>query len=78
MSEGYLFPMPYMEHGCNAYLARAVHGKLNMIIETVGGINEPEMADEFIKDGTCDLVASARSFVADNMWAEKARARARG
>ncbi len=74
MSEGYLFPMPYMEHGCNAYLARAVHGKLNMIIETVGGINEPEMADEFIKDGTCDLVASARSFVADNMWAKKARA----
>jgi len=73
MSAGFLFPMPYMEHGCNAYLSKAVKGKLDMKIETVGGINDPEMADSFIRDGICDLVAAARSFIADNMWAEKAR-----
>lgn len=73
-SDVYMFPMNYMQHGCNAYLAKEVRKHVkNVLIETVGGINEPEMADQFIADGTADLIGMARTFIADPNWAEKAR-----
>ncbi len=72
-SDVYMFPMNYMQHGCNAYLAREMRKHVDVLVETVGGINEPEQADGFIADGTADLVAMARSFIADPNWGEKAR-----
>ena len=72
-SDVYMFPMNYMQHGCNAYLAREMRKHVDVLVETVGGINEPEQADGFIADGTADLVAIARSFIADPNWGEKAR-----
>lgn len=75
LASGYLFPMPYMDHGCNAGWAKEMKERVGdkVVIETIGGVNEPEQADQFIRDGYCDLVASARSFIADPNWAEKAR-----
>ena len=69
-----LFPLQYMEHGHNEELAAGVRGKTKMKVEAIGGINDPEMADRFIRDGVSDLVGMARSFIADPMWGEKARA----
>lgn len=72
-TEGNTFPMQYMERGCNVKFAEEVRKHVNIPIETVGGINEPEMAEEIIADGKADLVAMARSFIADPDWANKAK-----
>lgn len=72
-SDGYTFPMPFMAHGCNAPYAKEVKKHVTCKIETIGGINEPEMADRFIAEGYADLVAMARTFIADPYWPEKAR-----
>lgn len=73
-TEGHTYPMQYMERGCNAVYAREAkkhvkHAK----IETIGGINEPEMAEKIIAEGYADLVAMARSVIADPDWARKAK-----
>lgn len=73
-TEGFTFPLQYMAHGCNTYIAREVkkHCK-KAVIETIGGINEPEMAESLLAEGAADLIGMARSFLADPDWAEKAR-----
>ncbi len=68
-----LFPLQYMNHGCHANLAQVITGKTNIKTEAIGGINDPAMADAFIRDGVCNLVGMARSFIADPMWGEKSR-----
>ena len=72
-TEGHTFPMQYMERGCNVIYADEVKKHVSIPIETVGGINEPEMAEAIIRDGRADLVAMARTFIADPDWAEKTR-----
>lgn len=75
-AESFSMSLPYMEHGCNAWSAAEMKKRLKsgIIVETVGGINEPALAEKIIAEGTADLVAMARSFTADPNWAEKARA----
>lgn len=73
-TEGNMFPMQYMERGCNVHFAEEIRRHVHIPIETVGGINEPEMAEKIIADGKADLVAMARSMIADPDWANKARA----
>jgi 2,4-dienoyl-CoA reductase-like NADH-dependent reductase (Old Yellow Enzyme family) len=70
---GYVFPMQYMKHGVNTYLAGEIRKRVHIPVETVGGINDPAMADELIALGIADMVSMARTFVADIDWAEKAR-----
>lgn len=73
-SDGFMFPMPFHLRGCNIPYAKMIKSSVtNCKIEGIGGVNEPEMADRFIAEGSCDLVAMARSFIADPDWAEKAR-----
>lgn len=72
-TEGHTFPNQYMAHGWNAPLAKGVKEGTDVIIETVGGINDPAMADKFIAEGYADLVAMARSWIADPDWGQKAK-----
>lgn len=72
-TEGNTFPMQYMQRGCNVPFAETVRKHVHIPIETVGGINEPEMAEEIIASGKADLVAMARSVIADPDWANKAK-----
>ncbi len=74
LTEGFTFPLQYMQHGCNTYIAKEMkkHCK-KAVIETIGGINEPQMADLLIAEGGTDLVGMSRSFIADPDWAEKVR-----
>lgn len=72
-TEGNTFPMQYMQRGCNVPFAEMARKRVHIPIETVGGINEPEMAEEIIASGKADLVAMARSVIADPDWANKAR-----
>lgn len=72
-TEGNTFPMQYMQRGCNVPFAQEIRKSVHIPIETVGGINEPEMAEEIIASGKADLVAMARSIIADPDWANKAK-----
>ncbi|MCC8027560.1 MAG: FAD-dependent oxidoreductase [Clostridium sp.] len=72
-TEGNTFPMQYMQRGCNVPFAEEIRRHVHIPIETVGGINEPEMAEQIIAEGKADLVAMARSIIADPDWANKAR-----
>ncbi|MBE6588438.1 MAG: FAD-dependent oxidoreductase, partial [Ruminococcaceae bacterium] len=65
----------HMGHAINAWSAAEIKKRIksNVIIETVGGINEPELAEQILTDGKADLIAMARSFIADPDWAVKAR-----
>ena len=60
-TSGFTFPLQYMERGCNTYLARRVRAETGVLVETVGGIGTPEMAEGLIKDGTADFVGMARA-----------------
>lgn len=73
-ASAFVFPTHFTRHGINTYLAEAVKKgkKSNIFVETIGGINQPEQAEDLIANGSCDLVAMARSFIADNDWARKA------
>ena len=73
LTEAFTFPSQYMQEGCNTYLAKAVKKNAKCLIETIGGINSPELADQLIKSGVADFVGMARSFVADPDWGEKAK-----
>lgn len=68
------FPNHYMKHGCNTYLAAELKKHLHIPVATVGGIHSPEMAEKLLVDGTADMIATARSFIADPNWGEKSRA----
>ena len=72
-TEAFTFPNQYMENGCNTYLAKAMKSQVNIPVETIGGIDEPYMAESIISDGTADLVGMARAFIADPNWAAKAK-----
>ena len=74
-ASAFVFPTHFTKHGINTYLADAVKKGTNgnIFVETIGGINQPEQADALIANGSCDLVAMARSFIADNDWARKAK-----
>lgn len=65
-----------MGHAINAWSAAEMKKRIksNVIIETVGGINEPALAEQVLAEGKADLVAMARSFIADPDWARKAKA----
>ncbi len=50
----------------------AIRGTKTLVMGT-GSIVRPEDADQFIAEGTCDLVALGRTLLADAHWARKAR-----
>ncbi len=66
-------PTHYVKPACNAYLARQMRKEVKIPVDTVGAINDPDLAESLLADGTCDFVSMARSFIADPDWVEKAR-----
>lgn len=75
VSRGVMHPLHFMPPACNLYAAEAMkRGGIRVPIATVGGINDPEVAERILQEGKADFVAMARSFVADPDWGEKARA----
>ncbi len=59
--------------GTYAYLARNIRNQVNVPVIASHRINDPETARELLKDGFCDMVAMARSLIADPYLPEKAR-----
>ena len=59
--------------GTYAYLARSIKNIVDVPVIASHRINDPETARELIRDGYCDMVAMARSLIADPYLPEKAR-----
>lgn len=63
----------YDPHGCNVEVAASIKAAVSIPVAVVGGINDPEDAEMWIRDGKCDLVVLCRQLQADPRWAEKAK-----
>jgi 2,4-dienoyl-CoA reductase-like NADH-dependent reductase (Old Yellow Enzyme family)/thioredoxin reductase len=66
------FSSMYHEHALNAKYSKVIKEKVNIPVAVVGGINSPELAEQLINEGKCDLVALARQLTADPFFAQKA------
>lgn len=68
------FSSLFHPHGLNADLAEAVKKSVSVPVIVVGGINDPELAEELIAQGKCDFVALARQLTADPDFVRKVEA----
>ena len=70
-------PMPNLYQPRNTTLPIAKNLKLHLPavpIIVVGGILKPDEADNILAEGWADMIAVGRGFIADDLWAEKAKA----
>ena len=56
-----------MGHAINAWSAEEMKKRIksNVIIETVGGINEPALAEQVLAEGKADLIGAARAWISN-------------
>jgi 2,4-dienoyl-CoA reductase-like NADH-dependent reductase (Old Yellow Enzyme family)/thioredoxin reductase len=65
---------PYLQpRGCLKELARALREEAGVPILTVGRINEPQLANSIIEEGTADFVSIGRALIADPDFPDKAK-----
>ncbi len=62
------------EPGWRRYLARAVKSAVSIPVIAANVIRTPEQAERQLEEGDQDFVASARAFICDPHWVEKAAA----
>ena len=60
------------EPGWRKYLAKEIKKTVSVPVIAAGVIRTPEQAEQQLRDGCQDLIASARTFICDPHWAEKA------
>ena len=61
------------EPGWRAYLAKEIKSVVSVPIIAANFIRSPEQAEKQLEDGWQDFVGSARNFIADPYWAQKAK-----
>jgi NADPH-dependent 2,4-dienoyl-CoA reductase/sulfur reductase-like enzyme len=66
-------PMGTTPFGCYVPFAEAVKKAVSIPVVTGTRINDPQLAEEIIRDNKADLVAIARQSMADPQWAKKAK-----
>ncbi|HUJ69127.1 MAG TPA: FAD-dependent oxidoreductase [Syntrophorhabdales bacterium] len=66
------FSSVFEPHGLNAGLSEAIKKVVSIPVAVVGGVNSPELAEQLIAEGKCDLVALGRQLTADPAFANKA------
>lgn len=57
---------------CYRNLFASVREKVKVPMIAVGGINTPDIAEEVLREGKADLVATGKALIADPHWPEKA------
>ena len=66
-------PTMFLPHGVNVKYAEAVKKSgVKTPVVTLGGINTPELAEEILAEGRADIIAMARTLIADPHFPEKA------
>lgn len=67
-------PSPYEKRGRNVYLAEAVKKSVKKTpVVTIGSIVDADMMEEIIASGKADMIAAARTFIADPDFPKKAQ-----
>ena len=67
-------PSMFKPHGCNVYLAAEIKKHVKIPVATLGGINDPAMAEEIIASGKADIVYMGRALLADPFLPNKVMA----
>lgn len=67
------FSSLYQPHGCNVDTARVIarSAPADVHVGVIGGINSPEMGEQFIRDGIVDFIIMGRQMFADPAFANK-------
>ena len=66
-------PTMFLPHGVNVKYAAAVKAAgVKTPVVTIGAINTPELAEQVLAEGKADIVAMARTLIADPHFPEKA------
>ena len=68
----WLEPTTY-EPGWRKYLAKAIKETVNIPVVAANVIRTPEQAEKQLEEGYQDFIASARTFICDPHWPEKAQ-----
>ena len=68
----YFHPPSYLPHGINVHLAEEIKKAVHIPVTCVGAIVDPDMAEDILKKGRADIIAMARSLIADPEFPEKA------
>ncbi|MCL2818926.1 MAG: NAD(P)-binding protein, partial [Actinomycetia bacterium] len=71
MGAGTIEPGTY-EQGWKRYMASAIKEVVSIPVLAVSNIKRPEIAEQLLADGICDLVGVARGHLADPQWSAKA------
>ncbi len=66
-------PSIYSPLGVLLPLAEEVKRSVAIPVIGTGGISDPEFADQILREGKVDLVATGRAQIADAQWSERAR-----
>lgn len=72
-TENITHPTEFLPHGCNVKYAAAVKAcpDIHIPVLTLGGIQEPEQAEQILADGQADIVCMARGLISDPDRVEK-------
>jgi len=65
-------PSMYVDHGCFIHLAEAVKQVVSISVIGVGRVKHAELADRFIREHKCDVMAMGRALLADPELPNKA------
>ncbi len=67
-------PTMFLPHGVNVHYAADIKAAgVKTPVVTLGGINDPELAESILAEGKADIIAMARASIADPYLPEKAR-----
>lgn len=66
-------PTFFLKEACNSYLARELKRHLTIPVDAIGGIGDPDAAEQLLREGACDFVSLVRSQIADPDWSNKAK-----
>jgi 2,4-dienoyl-CoA reductase-like NADH-dependent reductase (Old Yellow Enzyme family)/thioredoxin reductase len=67
-----IIPPGSVPRGCYTDFAGAIRANVRIPVIAVGRINTPEVAEQILRDGKADFVATGRALIADPHWPEKA------
>jgi len=67
----WVIPYMYMPRGCNADLSLAIKKVVKVPVSVAGRINDPDIAEEILREGKADFVGLGRTLIADPEFPNK-------
>ena len=65
------FSSMFHEPACNSMNAKYIRDRVSIPVSVVGGINSPEIAEQILEEGRCDIVLLGRQMFADIAFPRK-------